>query len=417
MSYFQYKVVLENGEAKTVLTDLPFDDEKAVYSYLERLGKTIVELKKINFIVAFFLTFLTFWSQARITQSDIQEYLRNISLMLKAGIPLLIALEEAATDDDGDDNLALAKVSNDMHMSIQSGLSFTEALGLYPKIFSKPIRYLARIGEETGRLDKTLLNAANHLDKISRIQVDVQKAMIYPIMVFVTTMGAVIFWMYYVVPNLLGLFKNMQVELPAVTKLLLAISAFVSQYIIFVLVTIVVVIFGCVMLVKHNNRSRYLFHRLLLKLPVTKKLVRAANLAFIFEYLSLLIESGIDVITSVTILSDSINNEVYRRKFKSIESGLLLGNSIEQEFSALGIFPRYVVRMVKAGEQSGSLGEQFTYIAEHYQIKLNDTIDNLSELIKPLAILIVGGIFIFILVALFLPIYDLIGSVNTVGRY
>jgi general secretion pathway protein F/type IV pilus assembly protein PilC len=416
MSYFQYKIIQDNGEVKTVLTDLPFDNEKAVYSYLERLGKTIVTLKKINIIVAFFLTFITFWSQARITQTDTQEYLRNISLMLKAGIPLLIALEEAEVNDEGD-NPALVIVSNDMQMSIQAGLSFTEALGLYPKIFSKPVRYLARIGEETGRLDKTLLNAANHLDKISRIQVDVQKAMIYPVMVFATTMGAVIFWMYYVVPNLLGLFKNMQVELPAVTKLLLAMSDFVSQHIITMLIMIAVVIFSVVMLIKHNNHVRYLFHRLLLKLPIAKKLVRAANLAFIFEYLSLLIESGIDVITSVKILSDSIENEVYRRKFKSIESGLLLGNSIEHEFSALAIFPRYVVRMVKAGEQSGSLGEQFSYIAEHYQIKLNDTIDNLSELIKPLAILIVGGIFIFILVALFLPIYDLIGSVNTVGRY
>jgi general secretion pathway protein F/type IV pilus assembly protein PilC len=169
--------------------------------------------------------------------------------------------------------------------------------------------------------------------------------------------------------------------------------------------------------IKLVPRIRLRFHRLLTRLPITGKIVRASNLAFIAEYFSLFTASGVDIMKSLETLQSAVKNDFYREKIAAIRGGLERGNTLTTEFGRSNVFPSFVVRMINVGEQSGNLAEQLQYVADDYRRRLNDIVERIAEITKPVAILIVGGFFIFIIVALFLPIYHLVGQISTRGAY
>jgi len=141
-------------------------------------------------------------------------------------------------------------------------------------------------------------------------------------------------------------------------------------------------------------------------------LIRSSSLAFITEYLSLLISSGINIVDSLEVLERSIKNEVYRDKIRQVREGVSRGNSLSEEIKARKTFPGFVIRMISVGEQSGSLDTQLRYLAEEYRSRFDHIVASISEIIKPLVMIIAGGLFILMIVALFLPIYQLVGQVR-----
>ena len=152
-------------------------------------------------------------------------------------------------------------------------------------------------------------------------------------------------------------------------------------------------------------------------LPIVSRIVKASNLAFIAEYFSLFTTSGVGILKSLKILQNSVTNQVYKERLGAVREGLIRGNSLAREFGRNEVFPGFVVRMIHVGERSGNLAEQLRYVAADYRRRLKDTIDRLSEIMKPVAILIVGGFFVFIVIALFLPVYYLVGEISTRTTY
>ena len=151
---------------------------------------------------------------------------------------------------------------------------------------------------------------------------------------------------------------------------------------------------------------------LLLKLPVSSTIITASTLAFITEYFSLMINVGIDVMRAMDILMDSIKNEVYREKLGEVRTIMGKGEGIADAFKKASIFPPFVVRMINVGEQSGTLPEQLTYIAEDYSARLSITVSTISKMIEPIVLLVAGAMFAIIIGGFFLPIYDLISTVS-----
>lgn len=408
MSYFRYKLIEGTGRVSSGVLNLPYDNETAVSAFLERDGNTVLFVKRLRGLTSALLDLVSAGTRRRIKRAELAEFLSNLSVMLRSGMPVTAAMEELADDAD---NPGLATVAQGMLFYLESGASLSDAARRYPTAFPHTVLYLMRIGEETGNLEATLRDASDHLRRLDRILSDTKQALLYPAFVFVTMGSAMVFWFYYVVPKIVGLFADMNVPMPAITLALLAMSEFLQQWALHLLAGTVVAVVAFVVAYRRNRRFRRLVHGVMLRIPVVRDIVETSTLAFISEYMRLLLHSGVDTFRAMEVLEDSIGNEVYKEKVGVIRDNLTQGVGVSDAFRAAGIFPGFVVRMIGVGEHSGTLPEQLAYVAEEYQRRLAVIVSTIGKVIEPVVLIIAGVMFAVIIIGLFLPIYDLIAQV------
>ncbi|MCD6296523.1 MAG: type II secretion system F family protein, partial [Deltaproteobacteria bacterium] len=329
MSYFRYKLIEPSGELSSGIAKFPYREVVSAISHLERDGSTTVYVKKLGRVSSFVLELGTLRLRKKLPRPFQAEFFNNLSIMLRSGMNLNTALEEAAGTTGRRDFEADMR---DIIMNIQGGASFSEAAERYTYIFPKTVLHLIRLGEETGKLDRTLMDASEHIKRIQSIVSDTKQALLYPSFVFVAMGGGLLFWFYYVVPKIVSLFKEMDVTLPALTVFLLQVSDFVQTNILGIILGIVLCIFFIIFAYKGSRQFRKLTDALLLKLPISSSISSASALAFISEYFSLLINVGIDIMRSMDILQDSVKNEVYRERLSEVKSGLTRGEGIADSF-------------------------------------------------------------------------------------
>ena len=409
MNFFRYKLIETTGQVSSGVIKLPYQEVMSAISHLERGGSTTIYVKKLGRLASILVKFGTFRFGKKLPRTFQAEFLHNVSMMLRSGMTLTSALEEAASSTERPDFEADLK---DMIMNIQGGATFSEAAEKYKGIFPETVIHLIRLGEETGNLDRTLMDASEHLKRIQAIVSDTKQALLYPAFVFLAMGGGLLFWFYFVVPKIVTLFREMDVVLPALTIFLIKVSEFVQEHIILMLAGLILCIILIISSYKKSLRFRKAVQSLQLKLPIFRSLSSASSLAFITEYFSLLINVGIDVMRSMEILQECVKNEVYREKVGQVRSCLTKGEGIADAFGKVPIFPSFVVRMINAGEQSGTLPEQLSSIAEDYRNKLSLLVATLGKMIEPVVLVVAGAMFAVIVGGLFLPIYDLISAVG-----
>ncbi|MFK5986501.1 MAG: type II secretion system F family protein [Pseudomonadota bacterium] len=410
MRYFYYQGLLASGEKKTGFIKLAFNNEISAQYYLEqRLNVVILKLIMIFAYLNPLFDLLAMLRTTPISREELADFLRNISLMQRSGIPIFDAIKELA---GADSTPQIRKLSQDLLEELHSGMPLSECFQRHSDIIPDTVLHLTQIGESSGTLDRTLMDASRHLSRIGKIIQDSKRAMIYPAFVFLSILGAAAFWVGYVIPSISGLFKQMQVELPPLTQWMITFSENFSSNISLFIVTFVIVIAAIILTIKKNQAIRYKFHALLLFLPISKNLTQSASLAFITEYLSLLVASGLTIFESLKILEHSINNEVYKKTIYQMQQGIIRGNTLSSEMRASKYYPGFVIRMISVGEESGNLDEQLSYLAEEYQQRFDNLVASIAEIIKPVVMLFAGSLFILMIVALFLPIYQLIGQVG-----
>lgn len=414
MSYFRYKMIRRDGQVLNGVMELPFNAESTAREHFEQRGLTVITAERISEMAGRLDELKNAYLRRRVRREELIEFLRNMGIMLRSGVPILTTLEDATAYSE---NRILMKVAEAMRLGIETGLQFADATDQHQDVFPDTVRQLIRIGEETGNLDRTLMDAADHLQRLHQINTDTKKSLIYPGFVLTGILGATVFWVYYVIPGVADLFKHMQVELPKITVFVLSSVKFLEQNLLFMVVMVVTAILAIFLSIKFVPWLRRRFHYLLTVMPVTGKIVRASNLAFIAEYFSLFTASGVNILDSLETLQHSITNEFYRQKITAIREGLIRGNTLAEAFGRTNVFPSFVVRMINVGELSGSLTEQLQYVAADYRRRLNDIVERIAEITKPVAILIIGAFFVFIIIALFLPIYHLVGQVSVRGSY
>jgi general secretion pathway protein F/type IV pilus assembly protein PilC len=410
MNYFKYKMMKPSGEVVSGVVDLPYEDLLSAISYLESGENTTVFVKRMGRLSAFMIKISKGGFRKKIERKLLAEWLNNLSIMIRSGMPLATALEESAASlnqRDFENNV------NDMILNIKRGSSFSAAVERQTHLFPKTTLYLIRIGEESGTLDERLKDAADHLTRIQAIISDTKQALLYPFFVCVTMGLGMIFWFYYVVPKIVALFSDMDVTLPPLTLWVIAISDFIQAY--FFELTALTVLLGVTtpLLYKKVPAVKKILDLFFLKVPVAGTLIQASSLAFITEYFSLLLNAGIDIIQSVKILEESIGNAVYKTKLGEIKDNLSSGTSISDSFTRAKVFPRFICRMISIGEHSGTLPEQLDYIARDYKQKLTRLVASLGKIIEPVVLVVAGVMFAIIMAGLFLPIYDLVGSLST----
>ncbi|QOX79922.1 type II secretion system F family protein [Trichlorobacter lovleyi] len=345
----------------------------------------------------------------RVKRAEIIELAGNLSVMVGAGIPITISLGDLA---EATTNTTLQTTLTGIKQEIEQGSTFSDAIERYDDIFPDILIRLVRVGEETGRFEKSLSDVAEHLQRMDDLASSIKRALIYPTFAIIATGGALIFWLVFVLPKIIGTIKGMGVKLPLLTRMLMATSSYTQRYW-YLLPIIALCCWALFKLLKRNEKACYQIDRLKLKLPIYSLIEYNRLLALFAEQMRILIVAGLTVDRTLGIIAEVMRNLVFRHAIDSVRDDITYGSTIADALKKHPVFPLLLVRMVGIGETSGSLDDQFGFLSTHYLKKLDDISDKLGKIIEPVVIAVIGILFAIIIMGLLLPVYDL---VSTVGR-
>lgn len=403
MGTFAYKAIDESGLYKRGIVEA--DDLEAAHNDPSLQGLNVLSIAKAGRLSAGVSKGLV---SLRIKRSAILEFATNLSVIMGAGIPILDALNDIGQITD---NKYLREAVDDIREKIQSGLSFSSALSFHRRIFPDIMVRLITIGEETGRLEQSIKEVAEHLQRMEDLSRMVKRALMYPVFALITTGGALGFWIFYVLPQIMVVMKDMNVELPVVTRILIAVSDNAREYwYLLILAPIALVVIYVFM--KRRKETRYLIDYVKMKLPILKLFVVNRLFAVFCEQMRILIVAGITIDRSLVIVANAVGSEVFKKVLLEAREEVMTGSRISDAFRQHSFFHPLVVRMVDIGEMSGNLDNQFDYLSRLFYRKLEDVTDKLGKMIEPLLLLFVGGIFAVIIIGLLLPIYDIVTKID-----
>ena len=270
---------------------------------------------------------------------------------------------------------------------------------------------MVRSGESSGNLDVVLKRLATYLEKILSLKSKIKHAMIYPSVIVLVTIVVVSIIMLYVIPKFAELFKEAGQSLPLPTQILINISHnFKSLFGIFVLLLVALVVF--IKYYRKSEEGKYNTDKILLKLPLLGELFHKAAISRIARTLANLIAAGIPLLQALSIAGETAGNKVLEKAMEDIRINVSAGHTIADPMFFTGVFPYMVVEMVRIGEMSGNLEEMLTKVADFYEEEVDRTVQTLSTLIEPILLIILGVVIGGILVALYLPIFQLGGVVG-----
>jgi len=378
---------------------LEADNVSSVHENLAARGLFVLHVKQSSLLFKKIIDKFITW---RITRKDIIEFSSNLSLMVRAGVPILSALDDII---DTIDNKQLKSTVRDIKKNIEMGSRLSDSLDLHKKIFPDILVRLVRVGEETGRLEESLSEVADHLQKMEDLATTVKRALIYPFFSLITTGAAVIFWLAYVLPKIMLVIRDLGVTMPLLTVILYELSKFTENYW-YILLIIPVLIFLVIQAMKLRPETRYRWDYIKIKLPIVKLLVYNKLLALFSEQLRLLITAGITIDRSLDVAADVMGNEVFKRAILKSKADVVAGNKISDALSARSIFPPLFIRMVSIGESSGNLDQQFSFLARHYYKLVDDFSDKVGKMIEPVLIITLGCLMGLMVAGVLLPMYD-----------
>ncbi|MDD5333140.1 MAG: type II secretion system F family protein [Rhodoferax sp.] len=407
-TYF-YRVLLQHGEVRQGFLRLAVELDFSARLKLESQNDaTVLTLVRLPDWTSAAMDLLRRLFRHHVRREDLAGFLRDLGLMLGAGVPIFAALDTLGEEARIAGNQGIASLSKRIHDDLNAGLSLGTAFGRNPDVFPETVRNLILIGDQSSSLPTMMLEAARHVERMTDIRRDIRTALIYPAFVFATIFGVAFFWLYYVVPNLAQLFKQLHAKLPPITLMLIQLADWLTQYGIWILIATGVCILGFAVLLRRNPAVRHALHKLLHRLPIARVLMSSSGMAHITEHLAILVRAGLDIVTCFEILTRATRDGYYQWRLGKVREAIMRGDSIAVAMRRVGGFPAMAVRMIAVGEESGGLDQQLSQLAEEYRKRLEIVVGSLSEIIKPAVILLAGGLFLFLVVALLLPVYDLI---------
>ncbi len=334
---------------------------------------------------------------------DLVLFTRQLATMVESGIPLPQAFEilyEQITKP------YFKKVILSIKEDIEGGESLSNAMAKFPQVFSPLYIYMVRAGEASGALNEILDRLAGYLESTNALISKVRSAMVYPIAVLsiavLITTGLLIF----VVPKFKEMFETLGGELPLPTKILLAISDILRNYIIFVIVAVVVFVLILVRALQ-TEKGKYAFDSFILKVPVIGDLLKKVSIAKFARTLATLMRSGVPILDGLEIVAKVSGNKVVEMNLLKAKENIKEGESISSPLEKAKIFPPMVYRMVAVGEQTGELEKMLLKIADFYEEQVNAAVEALTSLMEPMIMVILGTLIGGIVISLFLPVFNL----------
>ncbi|RDJ00185.1 type II secretion system F family protein [Dyella solisilvae] len=339
---------------------------------------------------------------------DVAIFSRQIATMMASGVPMVQSFEIIA---DGQKNVRFKNMLTDVKQTIEGGASLHEALGKYPVQFDELYRNLVHAGESAGVLETVLDTVATYKERTESMKAKIKKALFYPIMVVVVAMLVSMIMLLFVVPVFAQTFKDAGAELPAPTQFVVNASEFMKSY---WWVVVGGTVGGVVALVMAKNRSEkfaHLLDRVMLRLPVMGNILRQSALARFGRTLGVTFRAGVPLVEAMEAVAGATGSIVYSEAVKQMREDVAVGHQLQLSMRQTGLFPNMMVQMVGIGEESGALDHMLFKVAEFYEEEVNNAVDTLSSLLEPLIMVILGVIVGGMVIALYLPIFKLAGTV------
>ncbi|MGO4306333.1 type II secretion system F family protein [Cupriavidus sp. RAF12] len=340
----------------------------------------------------------------KITEKDIAYFTRQLSTMLKAGIPLLQSIDIIAR---GHANPNFTQLLAEIRFDIESGSSMAMAFRRQPKYFDTLYCNLIDAGEQGGILDALLERLSLYMEKSIALKSQIKSAMIYPIAVLTVAFAVTVVLMLFVIPAFKGVFSNFGAALPAPTMFVINISDFFVQYWYLVVGLPIASIITYVRARKSSEKVQRWHDKALLKLPIFGSLFRKAVIARWTRTLATMFAAGTPLVESMESVAGAAGNWLYYDATREIEQAVRIGTSLTNAMQATHVFDNMVLQMTQIGEESGALDNMLLKVAEFYEREVDDAVAAISSLIEPLIIVILGVLIGGMVVAMYLPIFKL----------
>lgn len=334
--------------------------------------------------------------------------LRNLGVMLKAGVPLVRALSIY----EGDTPKRTRRVVSHLRQSVEAGHSLAEAMETAPRLFPPLAVNLVRTGELSGTLQESLATIVRHLQKAQDLKRKIRGAMMYPCFVLVAIGGLGLSVGTLVLPDLIPLFESLDVELPWTTKTLLWVAGVFDEHGTLITLSVLSGIMG-IFLISRLEATKPLLHRFFLMIPYVGAVQTQATLAQVTATLGTLLKSGIPLQEGLRATAGATGNRVFRRALLQALPGIEAGHTLSETLRRSGkLFPGMTVTMISIGEESGTLASTMDYLADSYEGEVDFAVKNLTTALEPLLLIGIGLIVGFTVLSIITPIYDVTGSVQ-----
>ena len=340
----------------------------------------------------------------KITDKDITLFTRQLSTMLRAGVPLLQSFDIVAK---GSNNASVTKLFTEIRNDVETGSSLSQAFRKYPLYFDALYCNLVGAGEPAGILDDLLDRLASYKEKMLAIRGKIKSALFYPAAVILVAVIVVTVIMLFVVPAFKEVFENFGAGLPAPTQMVITMSDYFVENWHILFGSIGAAIYFLTQSLKRSPAVQIAFDRMMLKLPVLGEILRKATIARWLRTLSTMFAAGVPLVEALDSVGGASGNYVYLTATKKIQQEVATGTSLTISMQNADVFPNMVLQMCAIGEESGALDSMLAKAAEIYEREVDEAVDSLSSLLEPMIMVILGVVIGGLVIAMYLPIFKL----------
>lgn len=399
----KYKAIKQNGEVYSEVVDSK--DKLTLGDEIKSKGDTVIFIEKADSKLQIIKDYISNFGSVGIRDKIL--FARNLGVMIRSGLSqsrsLSILLKQTK-------NPKLKNILTQIDLDIKKGKSLSASISNYPKVFPEIFVAMTRAGEETGGLAQALKTVSQEMDQTYQMEKKFKGAMVYPIFVMSLMIIIGVLMMIFVVPSLTSTFKDLGTELPFMTSLIISISDFLTENLLLVLV-IVMILGVCLFSFKKSPIGKRFFDYIYLKLPAIGEIIRGSNSARTARTMSSLLTAGVPVVSALKITCDVVQNSYFRdvlvKANESVQKGIAISEVIGENEN---LYPPFVTEMVNVGEETGSLPQMFSEIADFYEDEVSQKMKNISTIIEPVLMAIIGvavGLFAFAMIS---PTYSLMSN-------
>lgn len=343
-----------------------------------------------------------------VPQKRLAIFTRQFSVMLDAGLPLVQCLEILGEQEE---NPLFAQAIEKVRTDVESGSSLADAMRKHPKAFDNLYVNMIAAGEAGGILDVILQRLATYIEKAVKLKNQVRSAMIYPVAVITIAVFVVWIILWKVIPTFEQLLAGVGGEMPFITQVVVTASNFLGRYSLWIFLFL---IGGAIFINRYHktHRGRRVIDGALLKIPIIGELLRKIAVARFCQTLSTLTASGVPILDGLEITAKTSGNAVIEDAVMAVRKSVEEGKTVSEPLAETGVFPPMVVQMINVGEQTGALDQMLVKIAEFYEEEVDTAVANMTKLIEPILITVLGAIIGTIVAAMYLPLYSVLSEIG-----
>ena len=342
--------------------------------------------------------------KGKVTSKDITLFARQLSTMMSSGVPLVQGFEIMAK---GVETPAMRSLIVGLKADLEGGSSLSQSLRKHPRYFDDLFCSMVQAGEQAGILETLLNKVATYKEKTEAIKGKIRKALFYPVAIILVAIVITIILLVWVVPQFQELFSSFGADLPAPTKVVLAMSGFMQQWWWAVLLLGIGTGYGLVRAKRDSERFNEFFDRTILQLPLFGEIIRKATTARFARTLSTMFAAGVPLVEAMESVAGAAGNRVYGHGILRMREEVATGRTLQAAMQDSHLFPNMVEQMVAVGEESGSLDAMLGKVADFYEEEVDDAVAGLSSLMEPIIMAVLGVLIGGLVIAMYLPIFKM----------